>query len=290
MSFRTVFVPCRLLLRTLSSGVSFPTATLAVLDVLLENRARLVAYDREVTTMATNIGFDDGHPYFETGADDGKVSIVDGRIAFSTAATTPATVTVERSDDEGATWKPVLGETPAEAGASFMDWQSASYADILYRATAVNTEGAAAVSEITVQARSGALWLSGGSGFGVTCRLPMNPDVQATAGRDRVLKAYAGRSKPVAYTGEMTSRAWSVSAMVEDRTHTEPTATPNELLELAQSPEPLFQFRDPDGRVLVGSIGDMALRRQTRADGGDDLRPWTGFWGCSFTITEADGE
>lgn len=199
----------------------------------------------------------------------------------------PAAVrmTVERLN--GTQWVPLMD---GPAGATFIDSRSPSYADIVYRATGFTAEGAATVTEIIVPARSEALWLSGGPGFMTTCRLPMNPDVQASAGRARVLKEYAGRTRPVAYTGAATSKVWQVAAMVTDRAFTEPTATPDELLELAQSEEALFQFRDPDGRVLVGSIGDIALRRQSTADGGDDLRPWHGYWGCSFTITEADGE
>ncbi|MGN7978196.1 hypothetical protein ACTJJ4_11540 [Microbacterium sp. 22195] len=199
----------------------------------------------------------------------------------------PAAVrmTVERLS--GTQWVPLMD---GPAGATFIDSRSPSYADIVYRATGFTAEGAATVTEIIVPARSEALWLSGGPGFMTTCRLPMNPDVQASAGRARVLKEYAGRTRPVAYTGAATSKVWQVAAMVTDRAFTEPTATPDELLELAQSEEALFQFRDPDGRVLVGSIGDIALRRQSTADGGDELRPWHGYWGCSFTITEADGE
>ncbi|HWU30186.1 MAG TPA: hypothetical protein VN041_13975 [Microbacterium sp.] len=238
--------------------------------------------------MATNIGFDDGHPYFETGADDGKVFIVDGRIAFTDTDATPSTVTVERSDDGGSTWTPVLGETPAEVGAAFMDWQSASYADILYRAIAVNTEGAAAVTTITVEARSLALWLSGGVGFGQTARLPLNPDVTHTTSRDGALKEYAGRDKPVAYRGEMTTRSVAVSGRVTDRKFIQDTVTPDQLLQMALSPEPIFLFRDPDGRRIYGTIGPVNMPRQTTARDDDGMRSWNGFWGYSFTLTEAE--
>jgi len=236
--------------------------------------------------VATNIGFDDGHPYFELGADDGNVSIVDGRIAFFDTAATPSTVTVERSDDGGLTWTPVLGETPAEAGASFMDWQSASYADILYRATAVNTEGAAAVTEITVQARSGALWLSGGSGFGVTCRLPFDPQVKVTAGRERALKQWAGRTKPVTLVGEAVSRVIEVSGSTADRAiDSEETASVEALTRLAQNPEAQFLYRDPDGRRIFGVVPEIGMSRNGSTG---STSGWNGLWGYSLTLTESD--
>lgn len=214
----------------------------------------------------------------------------DGAVDASTSSTVdmPATtsVVVERSID-GDAWEKVI-ETTAQATA--IDWESWSYGDSLYRATAFTAEGATAVTQVTVEARSGALWLSGGVGFGVTCRLPMSPQVTGSTARERVLKKYAGRSKPVAYTGEALSRTWQVSGTVTDRTFIEPTATPDQLLELAQTPEVLFLFRDPDGRRIYGSIGEITLGRQTTARGDDTLRPWTGFWGFGVTITEATKE
>jgi hypothetical protein len=198
----------------------------------------------------------------------------------------PATtrLLVERLD--GTTWTTVLD---GPAGVTFPDAQSPSFGDIVYRATAFTVEGAAAVTEIIVSARSTALWLSGGPGFMTTCRLPMSPNVQPTASRDRVLKQYAGRTVPVAFAGEGTSKTWQVSGMVTDRTFIEPTATPDDLLALAQDPEVLFLFRDPDGRRLAGAIGDVQLGRQATTTGTDMLRPWNAFWGFSFTLTEATG-
>src|SRR5690606_6286364 len=121
----------------------------------------------------------------------------DGAPDASTSSTVPLPATtrivVERSLD-GDVWEDVL-DTPGAA--SFMDWESWSYGDIQYRATAFTAEGAATVTEMTVQARSTAFWLSGGPGFGATCRLPHNPHVEVSAGRARDVKHYAGRSTPV---------------------------------------------------------------------------------------------
>src|SRR5690606_21864179 len=129
------------------------------------------------------------------------------------------------------------------------DTGSPSYGDIRYRVTAVTPEGAASVSDVvTVEARSGALWLSGGPGFTTTARLPLNPVVEITPGRQRALKAYAGRSVPVAVSGEMTSRVASVSGVTADHPLSgEETARPAVLTGLAHATDDLFLLRTPDG-------------------------------------------
>lgn len=189
---------------------------------------------------------------------------------------------VERLDET--TWVTLLDGTD---GATFTDAESPSYGDIVYRATSFTAEGAASVTEIIVAARSDALWLSTGPGFAQTARLPMSPSVTAAASRDRVLKRYAGRSVPTTIPGEGTSKTWQVAGTVTDRTFIEPTVTPDELLAMAQDRSALFMFRDPDGRRLVGEIGEIQLGRQTTTRDSDPLRPWNAFWGFGFTITEA---
>jgi hypothetical protein len=136
--------------------------------------------------------------------------------------------------------------------------------------------------------------LSGGPAFALTARLPLNPEQQHTVGRERALKQYAGREKPVAYAGEGVSRTVAVSGRVTDESYTDSlddvTATPDRLTELAQNQEPVFLFRDPDGRRIYGTIGEINIPRQSVASGTDPLRPWNGLWGYSFTLTETDKE
>lgn len=191
----------------------------------------------------------------------------------------PATVSieVERSVD-GETWEHVADVVGA---ATIVDWESPSYGDIQYQVTALTAEGAASVATVTVEARSMALWLSGGNGFAVTARLPLNPDVQHTSGRERALKRYAGRSMPVAVTGEGTSRVVAVAGNVWDARD---TATPERLRMLAQIDTDLFLFRDPDGRRIRGVIGEITLPRLLAAH---EPGGWNGYWGYSFTLTEA---
>lgn len=230
--------------------------------------------------MTSNLGFDDGHPYLEVGADEGVFFNELDRVSVSDVDP-PATVhvTVERSID-GVTWEPVV-ET--DDIASTIDWEAWSYGDIKYRVTAFSAEGAASVQVGTVEARSGALWLSGGVGYGVTARLPYSPVVQLSGGRQRAMKQYAGRSLPVAYAGEAVARVLDISGMVMDRS--DETATVAELEQMAQLPEDMFMFRDPDGRRVYGTIGQIELQRDvaTQDDAGHNAH-----WGYRFTFTETE--
>lgn len=237
--------------------------------------------------MVTNIGFDNGAPYVEEGADEGRVVQVGGRLAVEPIPTATTVFTLERSID-GQTWESVLGDTPSPDGVTLIDWESLSYGDTLYRAVAETVEGATAETVITVQARSGALWLSGGVGYGETCRLVSNVEQQITGGRRRTLKEFAGRSKPVAYTGEALQRKVAVSGTVTDRTTLEPSATPDDLMELTQNDADLFMVRDVDGRRIYGSVPGVDLTRKGTTSHVDELRPWGGIWGFRFELTEAE--
>ncbi|WDH77940.1 hypothetical protein PTQ19_07195 [Microbacterium esteraromaticum] len=241
--------------------------------------------------MPTNIGFDEhDRPYVETGADEGRIVEVGDRLAVEPIPTSPTHFTLERSID-GQTWESVLGDTPSPDGVTLIDWESLSYGDTLYRAIATTVEGATAVTEITVEARSIAIWLSGGVGFGETCRLPMNPDISRAPGRGRALKHYAGSEEPTAYSSERLTRVWQVGGRVTDRTFIEECATPDELVELIENPEALFLLRTPDGHRRYGAPKDPQLHRQHAGtyDPGE-FRPWNAFWGFSFQFTEAKKE
>ena len=235
--------------------------------------------------MATNIGFDNGHPYFEEGADEGDVSFVGDRISFTRKAARAVNFSIERSVDGGVSWEAVLAEVISGDGANLVDYESLSHGTTQYRAVAFTTEGATAETIIEVDADSDALWLSGGPAYGDTGRLPLNPDVKHTAGRQRALKEYAGRSKPVALVGESTTRTVTVNGRTTDTPWADETANTETLIRIAQLPERLFLFRDPDGRRIYGVIGDVDLPRM-QALRNPDGTP-NGLWGYSFTLTEA---
>lgn len=166
---------------------------------------------------------------------------------------------------------------------TILDPESPSHADIRYRVTALSVEGAPAFTEIIVQARSGALWLSAGD---LVCRLPFNPTSRVTAGRARALKQYAGRQKPVTIPGEALSRVVSVQGTTADHPvggHV--TADVEALTALAHTEEALFLFRDPDGRRIFGTVPSIDMTRQAAASYGDT---WNGFWAYSFALTESE--
>ena len=186
----------------------------------------------------------------------------------------------ETRDEIPGTWEPVAALTEES---TVQDRESPSYGDIWYRATAVTAEGASASTLLLVEARSGAVWLSGGDGLGISCRLPLSPKVQISAGRERALQHYAGRSLPVELIGEALSRVVSVSGETFDGDeYADETAHVERLRQVAQA-DGRFLFRDPDGRRIYGSIPSIDMDRQTSTGSTDD---WTGVWGYAFTLTE----
>ncbi|MCE0510841.1 fibronectin type III domain-containing protein [Microbacterium sp. KKR3/1] len=188
-------------------------------------------------------------------------------------------VIVERSIDEGATWESFVEVTEDTVT---VDRESLSFGETLYRATAFTAEGATSTSDVVVPADSGALWLAGGEGFGISGRLPFDPSVRITPRRERALKQYAGRSQPVALTGLALSRVVAVSGVTTDRDSD--TADVELLTRLAQASTSLFLFRDPDGRRIYGMVDEIPLARQSSSIHEDG---WEGLWGYSFTLTEA---
>lgn len=232
--------------------------------------------------MATNIGFDNEHPFVEEGADEGELSLVGDRVSVTSAMARAVAFTLERSVDGGTTWEPVLAETISGGGANLVDWESLSHGETQYRAVAFTVEGATAETTITVEARSGSLWLSGGPAFGVTGRLPFDPSVEITAGRARALKQYAGRAEPVALSGEALARVVSVAGTTADEAMAEhSTADVEQLTFVAQLAEALFLYRDPDGRRIYGGIDSIDMSRKGAVGS-------NGIWGYAFTLTEAD--
>ena len=232
--------------------------------------------------MVTNIAFVDGHPVIRAGADEGELALVGGRIRVSSTAARAVAFTIERSIDGGTTWEQVLAESIVGNGANLIDYESLSNGTTQYRAVAFTVEGATAETIITVDADSDALWLSGGPAYGVTCRLPFDPQKKITTSRARALKWYAGRTKPVAIAGDRTTTTVAISGNTNDLDGD--TASADRLTELAQLPDPLFLFRDPDGRRIYGSIDsiDLSWDRSDPHEAG-----YNSWWGYSCTLTEA---
>src|SRR5690606_2326196 len=116
---------------------------------------------------------------------------------------------------------------------------------------------------------------NGGDGYTEAARLPYDPDVQVEAGRDRALKQYSGRERPVAYSGEAVTRTVSFggSILLND---TENSGL-DTLERVAQAAAPLHQYRDPHGRRVRGVLSPLNTSRQSHVH-----------WSYSASLTEAD--
>jgi len=193
----------------------------------------------------------------------------DGPPFLDTTAET-VSLMVERSVDGGDMWEPVWA---GESDTALTDWESLSSGTTWYRATAFSATGTGAAAIVTVEASSGALWLSGGASLARTARLPFNPKVQISAGRARAIQQYEGRPLPVAYAGEALSRTVRVAgSLLDKRTDGAHVAG---LTEVAQLPEPVHMYRDPDGRRIYGVLSEVSMPRET-----------FGLWSYEYTLTE----
>lgn len=214
---------------------------------------------------------------------DGSLMVTDwdgaDNASTVTATMVPETVsaTIERSIDGGRTWEPVLVETPITGLdlVNFSDWESLSNGETMYRVTAITAAGAVSVTPITGTADSGAVWLSGGVGYSDTARLLHSPKISITAKRERSLHYYKGRTLPVAYAGEGAGRSVNVAGMIPE--DSPDVAQVNHLADLIMSAEPLFVFRDPDGRRIYGSPSGVTLPRRQHQ-----------LWDYEFSLEEAD--
>jgi hypothetical protein len=181
-------------------------------------------------------------------------------------------MSVERSID-GMTWEPVAAALVGES--VIQDGEGLSFGSTWYRVTAVSDLPSVATTTVEVVSASDALWLSGGIGFGVTARLPFNPEVAHEGGRQRSGQRYEGRSLPVAYAGEQLSRVVRASGMLRD--DSPETVTVDDLLELVQDPSPVHLFRDPDGRRIYGMISPVSVPRKR-----------AGAWTYAFELEETN--
>ncbi len=198
----------------------------------------------------------------------------DGEIDNSTSTlsmTPPAVrVDVERSVDGGLTWFPFI--EASELPVTQTDPEAVSNGVTRYRVTTYSAEDAASVVVHEVEADSPAVWLSGGDGFTQAQRLPYDPAVTITAGRERVVRQYAGRATPVAHAGEAVTRTLDYGGTLITDEH-----SPEDLADLVSDPAPVHLYRDPDGRHIYGALGTVQLERHAHM-----------LWGFSFQLTETE--
>ncbi|MBK0420152.1 fibronectin type III domain-containing protein [Leucobacter sp. CSA1] len=192
----------------------------------------------------------------------------------STATMVPATnhLSIERSVD-GEVWELVAeGLAPESA---VQDWECLSHGVTQYRVTAYTDIGASESVVQQVLAESWAIWISGGGSFSEVARLPYDPGVSISAGRDRTTHQFEGRPLPVAYASEHLSRTVQASGTLLD--DDELVATRDQLIIVDQDPWPVHLYRDPTGVRIYGSLSPVQIARE--ADG---------VWAWSLSLQETD--
>ncbi|WP_153006635.1 hypothetical protein [Leucobacter sp. G161] len=190
----------------------------------------------------------------------------------STLRMAPAAVraNVERSVDGGITWVPFI--EGADLPVLETDTEALSNGVTLYRVTTYSADDATSVVIHEVESDSPAVWLSGGDGYTHTARLPYDPEVSITRCRERAVRKYAGRPKPVVHAGEAVTRTvdYSGTLLLDEQ-------SPDELADLVADEAPVHLYRDPDGRHIYGALGDVQLTRESHAH-----------WGFGFQLTETE--
>ena len=92
------------------------------------------------------------------------------------------------------------------------------------------------------------------------------PAVALTAGRTKVLHAFAGRADPVEFTGTARNRAYEVSGNVDGfGTHADRWGTWEAWEAIADLPAPLL-YRDPLGRRAYVSVGEVKVSHGVDSD------------------------
>lgn len=183
-----------------------------------------------------------------------------------------STLNVERSVD-GDTWEPVI---ESRVGGTLEDFQGLSNGETLYRGSIATSIGTAANTVVSVIADSQAVWIGGGTDWAAPARLPFDPELTISAGRERSSVHYAEEPMPTAYAGLGVTRKYSVGGRIlcgEDAN------TAAQILQgIAEKSEPLILYRDPLGHRAWGTIGAISL----------PYLLW-GAWQWSLELTETKG-
>lgn len=126
---------------------------------------------------------------------------------------------------------------------------------------------------------TGSWWvmLNGGEGWDVMARVLGNPAIDMAVGREKVLHRFAGRTKPIEYTGEARTRVLKLAGTVAGLGIRTERGTWQPFEALADLPAPIC-YRDPLGRRLFVSIGDITIRHAATSDQA----------AVSCTLTEVD--
>lgn len=198
--------------------------------------------------------------YYEwSGTANGSVSNkkLIGSVAASSVSIQRAQLASAATDISPATWGDwetiAVGVAP---NATLIDPTAHIVGEGRYRAvtySAAPSSKAGAPLPSPIEARF--LYVNYGANFAKSVRLWANIDIKVTASRDRALHKFAGRAKPVAFYGEGTDLLYDVSAILDDDSS---SATAWETMGKEAG---TVLLRDPTGRRIYGSIGQVAIQR-----------------------------
>jgi|GEM_PF-907849 len=167
-------------------------------------------------------------------------------------------VEVWRSIDGGG-WELIATAVPPNTPVT--DWTAPLAGTVAYRVDAVSALPSitSSVAEVE-QPRSGSVFVSGGPGASQVCRALWNIALAETSGvAESTLHYFAGRSRPVAFFGEATSRTWALATDHIPATEAG-DSTPRQWLDLARVPGPHL-LRTPDGVRAWVALADVSAAR-----------------------------
>jgi len=131
-----------------------------------------------------------------------------------------------------------------------------TYKAVAYSALPSSIESAESVLSVVDSGRW--LWLNGGPGFSLISKVRGNPAIDISFGRKKTLYHFAGREKPIEFTGESRTRTLSLKATLE------PTidVLSVEELEIVTDYGGVVCYRDSVGRRLFVSMGEIKVLQE----------------------------
>jgi len=165
----------------------------------------------------------------------------------------PVSFSLVRSHDGGATWETVAADVPLDAGV-VTDRLPRVGVENLYRVVTLSDLPSTAASDpVAVLAGPGRghAWLNGGPEFAEVIRLRGNLSLSRSVQRARTLRNFAGRVRPVVFTGDARTNTLAVTGRIGPD-----TSTVDEV-EAFGDLGGVAVYRDSQGRYLYVTVTDV---------------------------------